>query len=92
MGMCNSCPFNYCSDESEYAQNMGCLPAPVDVLKIKDETGHNWACHSNNKRICAGLSEHRDTSTGGLYLQPCSNHDWISWDEKDLQPIILMNV
>ena len=87
MGMCNSCPFNH-TDEADYVQNMGCLPSPKDVLKIKDETGNNWACHTNNKRICEGLKEHRDTSIGKLHLQPGENTEFISWEEKDLQPIL----
>lgn len=85
--MCNSCPFNI-TDESEYVQNMGCLSSKEAILNIKDETGNNWACHSNNNRVCAGLSKHRDTSKGLLHLQPCENTDFISWNKKDLKPIL----
>lgn len=86
--MCKSCPFNYFSEESNYAQDMGCLPSPKDILEIKDTTGNNWACHSNNKRVCAGLSKQRDTTKGKLHLQPCANTNWISWEEEDLKPIL----
>lgn len=72
--MCKSCPFNY-TEESEYAQNTGCLPNRIEILKLKDETNNNWACHSNNKRICGGLSEERNTINGALYLSPGENAD-----------------
>lgn len=87
MGMCNSCPFNY-TEESMMVQNYGCLRSKQDILKLKDETGHNWACHSNNKKVCGGLKTERDTTKGKLYLQPAENSDWISWDEEDLKPIL----
>ena len=85
--MCETCPFNY-TDASFEVQNYGCLRSSKEILDLKDETGHNWACHSNNQRICRGLQEHRDTSTGGLYLQPGENSDFISWAEEDRKPII----
>lgn len=88
--MCNSCPFN-CTDESDYAQNMGCLPDRKDIIKLKDQTVHNWACHSNPKRKCQGLAEHRDINTGGLYLQPGSNYPQKSWHPDDLKPIIIQH-
>jgi hypothetical protein len=87
--MCKSCPFNFGSESSESAQNLGCLPSAQDILKLKDETGHNWACHSNNKRVCSGLKKKRDTSSGKRYLAPGVNTDFISWQEKDLQPILV---
>ena len=87
MGMCNSCPFNL-TEESEMVQNYGCLRTSADILELKDETDNNWACHSNNKRVCQGLAKHRDVSKGKLHLQPGENSDWISWDEKDLKPIL----
>ena len=86
--MCKSCPFNYESEASHQAQNYGCLPSGYQILKIKDETGHNWACHSNNNRICNGLSKYRDTSIGKLYLQPIENSNFISWNDEDLKPIL----
>lgn len=74
-----------------YAQDIGCLPSKTEIIKLKDETENNWACHSNNKRICQGLAEHRDVTTGGLHLEPCVNADWVSWKEEDLKPIIKEN-
>ena len=87
MSMCNSCPFNY-TEESEMVQNYGCLRSKQEILELKDITGHNWACHCNNKRVCKGLSIERDTSKGKLYLQPGENIDFISWNEEDQKPIL----
>lgn len=53
--MCGGCPFNYGSTESEYAQSMGCLPSPYEILNDMHKTGKNWACHDNSEKICKGL-------------------------------------
>lgn len=50
---CKTCPFAF-SDESENVQNLGCLPTPQEILRIKRDTGKNWACHDNESRPCAG--------------------------------------
>lgn len=89
MALCISCPFNLGSEDSEYAQNLGCLPTPKEVLQLKDDTGHNWACHHNNKRPCQGLAKHRDVKTGGLYILPGTNAEFKSWKPEDQEPIIL---
>lgn len=87
MSMCNSCPFNH-TEESGQVQNYGCLRSKQEILKLKDDTGHNWACHSNNKRVCQGLADERDVSQGKLYLSPGENSDFISWSEEDQKPIL----
>lgn len=76
---CKSCPFNF-SEESEYAQNTGCLPSAYDIINLKRETGHNWACHSNPLKMCKGLIEDveerkldLDLSKGGLIWRCGSN-------------------
>lgn len=51
---CNSCPLAW-TDESERVQNYGCLPSGYDIIRMKEETGNNWACHSNCNRVCQGL-------------------------------------
>jgi len=68
---CEACPFSF-SEKSEYAQGLGCLPAPYDIMKIKSETGKNWACHEDQeeKRLCAGYVAYAkeqgvDYKTGG---------------------------
>lgn len=53
---CESCPFAF-TDESEMVQNYGCLPTPHEIVEMKRECGHNWACHSNEKKLCAGFKE-----------------------------------
>lgn len=53
---CPACPFA-CTEESEYAQNLGCLPSPYEIRQIKLKTGKNWACHDDETRICAGYVE-----------------------------------
>ena len=72
---CISCPFAF-TDVSEQAQAMGCLPSPYDILKIKKETGNNWACHSASNKVCQGLTNHLEeevmsltTDTGKLHIQ-----------------------
>lgn len=76
MAECKHCPFAF-TNESEYVQGLGCLPSPFDITQMKRKSGHNWACHSNEVKICSGfvdfIKEYPsgkysdiDTSTGGL--------------------------
>lgn len=53
-GGCITCPFAY-TDDSEQAQNYGCLPCEYDIIKMKEETGHNWACHYDETVMCGGF-------------------------------------
>lgn len=71
-GQCVTCPFAW-NEESEYVQNLGCLPTPFDIVEMKKQSGHNWACHSDESKKCAGYVDHMkehhpeiDTSTGKL--------------------------
>ena len=66
MSQCNACPFNFFSEESNMAQNYGCLPDPGYILKAKDEHNINWTCHSNPNKVCYGLKERRNTENGIL--------------------------
>lgn len=53
---CDACPFA-CTDQSEYVQNLGCLPSAFDIIQMKKATGHNWACHESDPqklKLCAG--------------------------------------
>lgn len=70
-GMCNGCPFNF-TEESEQIQNYGCLAAPFDILKAKDEHNREWLCHSNEDRICAGLAQQRKIGDGN----PIAPSEW----------------
>lgn len=53
---CPTCPFNR-SDESEYVQELGCLPTPTEIISLKVATGHNWECHSRPEHPCQGLQQ-----------------------------------
>jgi hypothetical protein len=71
-GSCPACPFNdgYTEPASQ-AQNWACLPEPGYLVQLKRRTGQNWACHDDEKRVCAGLCHAAkdaslDLSTGGL--------------------------
>jgi hypothetical protein len=89
---CITCPFNEnVTKESHDAQYYGCLPSQFDIIKMKRETGNNWACHSNNKRVCQGLIDTNierqlglDMSSGKRIVEPTVNAPWVSWKEEDL--------
>lgn len=51
--MCNTCPFNYFSEESDRVQNYGCLPTPLQIVEMCKEENKNWACHGTNE-LCGG--------------------------------------
>lgn len=54
---CITCPFAF-TDESEQVQNYGCLPTPYEIIEMKRKSGHNWACHGNEKKKCTGFQEY----------------------------------
>lgn len=54
---CSSCPFAF-TDESEYVQNLGCLPEPFELVEMKRKTGHNWSCHEEPRKLCGGFARH----------------------------------
>lgn len=52
---CSACPFAY-TEESEQVQNYGCLPSPYDIMQMKLKSGHNWACHEDESKMCLGFA------------------------------------
>lgn len=75
---CDSCPFNdgFTASATE-AQNLGCLPTRFDILGYKDGYDLNWHCHSNEKKVCAGFKEERNTETGKSLLYSV----WYDWEK-----------
>lgn len=58
MPQCETCPFlDGLNEEATRVQNYGCLPTAADCVQYKRETGHNWACHSDESKICKGLAD-----------------------------------
>lgn len=77
-GGCVTCPFSY-NDDADQAQNYGCLPTRYDIIEMKEKSGHNWACHSDETVLCGGFARHLveerldlDVKVGGLI----SYEDW----------------
>lgn len=56
-GGCDTCPFSY-GEAAEQVQNYGCLPDRKDILVMKEESGHNWACHGDETVLCGGYARY----------------------------------
>lgn len=92
---CPGCPCNFGSDESEYAQNAGCLPAPYDLLEYFEKENKVWACHDDPDKFCGGFvkwlsKRHPEDKTKLLKLirEKQIKHDWsVHPPEYDLEGI-----
>lgn len=56
-GGCIDCPFSY-SEEAEIVQNYGCLPDRVDIIRMKEGSNQNWACHADETVMCGGYANY----------------------------------
>lgn len=62
---CNGCPFNDgWTEEATKIQDLGCLASKEEIIELKDTNNENWLCHNSKTKICGGLAEVRDISTG----------------------------
>lgn len=55
-GSCITCPFAF-TEESEQAQNYGCLPTIGDIANMHIVHNINWACHYDADKVCAGFAK-----------------------------------
>lgn len=71
---CECCPFAF-TDASEEVQNYGCLPTPYEIIQMKRKSGHNWSCHSNEKKICRGFVTHVEEAKKYKWREDLSDID-----------------
>lgn len=87
-GGCMSCPFAH-SDEAEMAQNYGCLPTPQQIVEMKEKSGHNWACHSDETVLCGGFAKYIKRNRPDLNINEGQLISYETWDHegeaKDIQ-------
>lgn len=85
---CVTCPFSE-NDGAEELLNYGCLPTPYDILKMKKESGHNWACHYNENSLCRGLVEHNEKYNSDLNLTTGNLISYETWYYEEEEAAIL---
>lgn len=80
-GGCMTCPFAS-SEEAETVQNYGCLPDPHSIVKMKEESGHNWACHYDDNKLCGGFANHIRQHRPDLDIREGNLISYTTWDSK----------
>jgi len=85
-GGCLTCPFS-CSMEAEQAQGYGCLPDSFDIIKIKENSGHNWSCHGDTSVVCGGLARYITRKRPDLSLEG-GLIDFDAWNEHGMDKAI----
>jgi hypothetical protein len=74
-----SCPFSF-TEESERAQNYGCLPTPFDIVEMRVHIGKTWACHSDYTKPCKGALNHmREENIDCKIIDPVLINDTDNW-------------
>lgn len=63
---CQDCPFNA---ESQ-GVDVGCLPAPGEIVEMYAKGHGKWACHSDSTRICKGLEHYLDKLNDTMCMDP----------------------
>lgn len=60
---CNACPFNDgITEDATIGQNLGCLPSAGQMIEFFDKNGISISCHENDKKVCRGLCEVRQSA------------------------------
>jgi hypothetical protein len=54
---CSGCPYDFGTEATEMAYNLGCLPTVGEVRAACERDGQAWACHSAPQAVCCGYAE-----------------------------------
>lgn len=46
------CPVNIGNEQTDLISNYGCLPEPIDIIKMRALDGLTWACHDDSSKPC----------------------------------------
>jgi len=67
-GMCYGCPWDYGSEGTETAYNLGCLPSIAEATQLSKAAGKAWACHEDPDLMCCGYAaQNREDHGAELY-------------------------